>query len=383
MVRQRKTGKKLEGKSGTKANTTQVNTRNTYSRAWNMLKILFTILALIYVFLPLVLSFVPRISQQLLFLNLYHSENEAESLKHPTTQYNLEGTASFHINCGDVKLGAWHVLPKSVKNVYGQDEVVGGDVVSERLSGFHSPTIIIYHHGAGMTRATGDNKQRPEVYKLFQMQEYHTIAFDYRGFGDSTGWPSETGLLNDSLCVLEWVQRSTSKDAKVLFWGHSLGAAIASLAARKSFEKCDKNNIGCTKIDGLILEGGFTNVRKGAADNSFILQLMNFYSKFVLEKALDLAFTLGRTSLATDQNLPYIKCPIMLLYAEDDDIIPCKHGEELFNISKREMKHNRKVTFVKFKVNHGYGHLGIYKAPELPQLIEKFMVEQDFVHLNL
>ena len=71
--------------------------------------------------------------------------------------------------------------------------------------------------------------------KLRDKLKYDVITFDYRGFGDSTGKPTETGLVQDALFVYEWVERLTRGQRRIYVWGHSLGAAVAcQLAARLS-----------------------------------------------------------------------------------------------------------------------------------------------------
>ncbi|MCJ8730390.1 hypothetical protein PDJAM_G00184010 [Pangasius djambal] len=51
---------------------------------------------------------------------------------------------------------------------------------------------------------------------------YHAVVMDYRGFGDSTGEPTEAGLTTDALYLYHWV-RARSKGSLVIIWGHSLG----------------------------------------------------------------------------------------------------------------------------------------------------------------
>jgi abhydrolase domain-containing protein 12 len=48
----------------------------------------------------------------------------------------------------------------------------------------------------------------------------------YRGFGDSSGTPSEPGLLQDALAIWEWVHSRTGPDTRVFVYGQSLGTAV-------------------------------------------------------------------------------------------------------------------------------------------------------------
>jgi len=44
------------------------------------------------------------------------------------------------------------------------------------------------------------------------------------GYGDSSGWPSEEGLVQDAVSVFRWL-KSHAGSSPVYLWGHSLGSA--------------------------------------------------------------------------------------------------------------------------------------------------------------
>ena len=52
------------------------------------------------------------------------------------------------------------------------------------LSAIDRP-IFLYLHGNAFNRAA---LHRRELYDLLADMQYHVIAFDYRGYGDSLGW---------------------------------------------------------------------------------------------------------------------------------------------------------------------------------------------------
>jgi len=51
---------------------------------------------------------------------------------------------------------------------------------------------------------------------------YHVFALDYRGYGDSTGWPSEKGVVNDVMILFNFI-KSFQNSSDIYLWGHSLG----------------------------------------------------------------------------------------------------------------------------------------------------------------
>jgi len=82
--------------------------------------------------------------------------------------------------------------------------------------------LILYFHG------NADNLQRWGNYAIdFTSLSYDILMLDYRGYGKSTGTPSETILYSDAQVVLTWVQ-SNIPYSKLILYGRSLGSAVAS-----------------------------------------------------------------------------------------------------------------------------------------------------------
>lgn len=79
--------------------------------------------------------------------------------------------------------------------------------------------------------------------KLRRELKYDVFIFDYRGFGDSTGEPTEEGLIRDARYVYDWLHNASNGHRKIYIWGQSLGSAVAcQLAARLSDDESMKFN---------------------------------------------------------------------------------------------------------------------------------------------
>lgn len=108
---------------------------------------------------------------------------------------------------------AWHILPLGVYRQHEEelkDEPSGrASDITERLSfkllrDDPNYLLVLYLHGAAGTLGSG---HRPPSYRAISTGEpnrIHTVAIDYRGFGASTGSPSEEGLLTDAVALVEW-----------------------------------------------------------------------------------------------------------------------------------------------------------------------------------
>ena len=89
------------------------------------------------------------------------------------------------------------------------------------------PYVAIIYHGNGGT-----------VDKFYFLQEWFqemgivSYGFDYRGFGKSSGWPSESGFYADSDVVWDYVLAHEQVEAsQIIVVGYSLGGAMAARVA--------------------------------------------------------------------------------------------------------------------------------------------------------
>jgi abhydrolase domain-containing protein 12 len=76
---------------------------------------------------------------------------------------------------------------------------------------------------------------------------YHIFAIDYRGFGDSTGIPSEEGVVNDVLALYNLIM-TQNKNTTIYLYGHSLGTAIVTHAARRISENNRENSFSMINL---------------------------------------------------------------------------------------------------------------------------------------
>jgi len=132
--------------------------------------------------------------------------------------YGLEGFATHDIVTGvDDMLHLWQIPPENET----------------------SPTILVFHGNTGhfgdVGAGRGETHSRDYRIKLLQAfadEKVGVIAVSMRGYGKSTGRPSEEAFVEDIEAVLDYVlhERGISPD-KLLLFGESLGAAIALIAA--------------------------------------------------------------------------------------------------------------------------------------------------------
>ncbi len=70
--------------------------------------------------------------------------------------------------------------------------------------------------------------------------------------------------------------------------------------------------------------------------------------------------------LSTDRNIKDVQCPILILHAQDDNIIPFKLAKKLSSVAENC---GRDLTFIEFDCPRNYGHKWIHRAPELADIL--------------
>src|SRR5262245_60976503 len=103
---------------------------------------------------------------------------------------------------------------------------------------------VLYFHGNG-----GNLSNWAPILATIVKRGYSITAIDYRGYGLSTGRPTERGLYRDADAFVRSAWPDGGSQLPIVFWGRSLGTPVAAYAAT------------VRKPDGLILESGFPDTR--------------------------------------------------------------------------------------------------------------------------
>ncbi|CAG9816219.1 unnamed protein product [Phaedon cochleariae] len=256
----------------------------------------------------------------------------------------------------NVTLGVWQILPYEILSELIDNEEYNYEGVLN--NGNYS--ILMYLHGNGMDRTGGI-----ETYEVLRKQ-FHIFAVDYRGYGDSSmAEMTETHIVEDMVQFYKWLMKRTN--SKIFIWGHSLGTGVGThlLANLK------KENISSM---GLILETPFTSVTDVMITHPIIkvFSFLPWFRTTLIDPMVSNDFNFESKKYILD-----VDCPIMILHAKDDTIIPHKFATELYNIAvnNRNGDYQGNITYHLFDAGRGYDHFFIYRAPELPNYIDNFVTE--------
>lgn len=149
-------------------------------------------------------------------------------------------------------------------------------------------------------------------YRLSNLAELYRrglsiFIFDYRGYGRSTGSPSEPGFYQDALTAYDYLiqQRHCSPDRIVLF-GRSLGGPVAAEVATKR------------AAAGLILEGTFPAIQS-MADHHYLGLPAHWF--------VNVEFNLV-------PKVASLSIPVLVMHGEQDSIVPVSLGRQVFDAAR-------------------------------------------------
>jgi fermentation-respiration switch protein FrsA (DUF1100 family) len=131
---------------------------------------------------------------------------------------------------------------------------------------------------------------------------FDVLLFDYRGYGRSSGTPSEAGTYRDAHAALTSLLAQPDVDSgRVYYLGESLGGAVALDLA-----------LACPPA-GFVLLSAFTGVR----------ELARLHYPFMAASLVPDAYPAIR-------RIQELRAPLLVIHGDHDDIVPLSHGQALF-----------------------------------------------------
>ena len=175
---------------------------------------------------------------------------------------------------------------------------------------------ILYLHGNGGVDL-GDIARC----KIFHDLGLNVLAVQYRGFGKSTGKPSETGLYADAAASHNFLRTVKGvAPTSIVLYGHSMGSAIATeLACR-------------VPAAGIALEGAFTSM----------VAVYGVHYRYIPWSLLN------GERYESIERISGITIPKIFIHAIDDEAVPISQAQELF------AKAVEPKTFLEIKGGHNH-----------------------------
>jgi hypothetical protein len=148
---------------------------------------------------------------------------------------------------------------------------------------------------------------RPRFYAFMRSLGLNVMAFDYRGYGASTGHPDEQGLYDDAASSYDYLTTTVGVGPeRVVIFGHSLGTGVATELASR------------VRAGGLVVEAPYTSIIDVGRERYPVLPV----------------------SLVASQRFPSldriasVRMPKLFLHSPDDTVIPFAHGRRMFEAAR-------------------------------------------------
>ena len=178
---------------------------------------------------------------------------------------------------------------------------------------------VLFFHGNA-----GNISHRLDYLLMFNRLRLTTLIVDYRGYGRSTGSPSEAGTYLDAEAAWEYLRHARlARPENVVIAGESLGGAVATWLAAK------------VEPRAVLLFSTFTSATDLGADVYWFLPVR----------------ILSRIGYDNLEHLKSIRAPVFIAHSRNDDIVPFRHGRKLYEAA-REPK-----AFLEMRGGHNDGFI--------------------------
>jgi len=175
----------------------------------------------------------------------------------------------------------------------------------EKLAGWYAAPprdgapVIVYFQGNAQAVA-----DRYERFDHFHREGYGVLAINYRGYGGSTGSPSEAGLIADGRAAIGFLKAQGVRQQRMILYGESLGSGVVmQLAAAEA-----------TRPAALILEAPYASAADIARGIYWFLPVdLLMKDQF---RSIDFAAS--------------VDVPVFIHHGDADRVVPIAQGRRLY-----------------------------------------------------
>ncbi|XP_010550174.1 PREDICTED: protein ABHD17C [Tarenaya hassleriana] len=205
----------------------------------------------------------------------------------------------------------------------------GTEIVAMYVRHPMATSTLLYSHGNAADLG--------QMYELFIELSIHLrvnlMGYDYSGYGQSTGKPSEHNTYADIEAAYNCLEESYgAKQEDIILYGQSVGSGpTLDLASRLP-------QLRAVILHSPILSG---------------LRVMYPVKKtywFDIYKNID--------------KIPYVNCPVLIIHGTSDEVVDCSHGKQLWELCKEKYE----PLWIK-----GGNHCDLEHYPEYIKHLKKFI----------
>jgi len=169
-----------------------------------------------------------------------------------------------------------------------------------------APGVVLMSHGNGENVSTF-----VDTIGLYRGLGFSTLAYDYGGYGKSTGKATEQRVYKDIRAAWDWLVEKKGYDpGQIVIYGRSIGGGPSVDLAQD------------VQPAALILESTFTSTVDVGKQHYPWLPIAT-----LLRHRFDNLSKIGR-----------VEAPVLIIHSPDDTIIPVNHGRALFDAANEPKK---------------------------------------------
>ena len=218
------------------------------------------------------------------------------------------------------------------------EEVLLQSADGEQLIAWHVPPrdgkpVIVYFQGNG-----GGLNLRAQRFGRLTSDGTGLLALSYRGYGGSSGSPTEAGLIRDAEAAHDFAAARYGQE-RIVLWGESLGTGVAvALASEKPVAR-------------VILESPYTSIAAVAASIYWFVPVR----------------WLMKDAFRSDERIAKVTAPVLVVHGMRDTIIPIGFGERLYEMIRAPKR------FIRLP-NAGHND---HDSHGLPDMVRPFVLGQE------
>ena len=165
------------------------------------------------------------------------------------------------------------------------------------------PLVIVFPGNAG------NRMMREYLLHALGSVGADAMIFDYRGYGDNAGKPSEANMVRDARAIWKFATEELKvAPGRIVLYGESLGGGVAT---RLASDLCSEG----IEPGGLILQATFNSlVDAGGHHFPYLPVSLVLIDRF-----------------PSDQRIAKVTCPVLQIHGEKDSIVPLRLGQKLFD----------------------------------------------------
>ena len=198
-------------------------------------------------------------------------------------------------------------MKKELKDCYKPVRLFTRDLVKLH-AGYLEPLkgkpVVLFFHGQ-----SENITKWQDTFIFLKKIGFGALFLSYRGHFKSAGRPSEDGIYIDAETAMEYLFSQGFSAEDIILWGRSLGSAPAIQTSLKY------------NVKAVILESPIENIKKAALSifsryiKIFKFIILKHFIKWLIETADYVQ------NFANDKKIKYVKCPILIMHAKNDEKI--------------------------------------------------------------